>query len=463
MLFNSVDYFVFLIVILFAYYKLNHKWRWLLLLAASYFFYGVWKVEFLGLILFSTTIDYLCGIGISQSNSKKKRKWLLWLSLFSNLSILYVFKYLDFSITAVNDIFSQDFVLYNLVLPMGISFYTFQTMSYSIDVYKGDIKAEKHFGYFALYVTFFPQLVAGPIERASRLLPQLKQKVEFNWNNISDGLKMVLIGLFKKVVIADRIAQLVNEVYNNQAEYNGAILIIATVGFAIQIYCDFSGYSDIAIGSARMLGVNLMDNFKTPYFSKSLQEFWTRWHISLSQWFRDYVYIPLGGSKVVKWRWRYNLLITFLVSGFWHGANWTFIVWGGIHGVILILEKIKVKQFSYRIYKIGKMLFVFSVVCFAWIFFRANSMSDAIDIIHKMMTSFVKNGLIADFKSTGISLINTIILLYAITILFVLDWLNFQKKKVNNEYIRLFGMIVLLFSILTMGVTEVKEFIYFQF
>lgn len=370
---------------------------------------------------------------------------------------------MDFSITAINDVFSQHFVLYNLVLPMGISFYTFQTMSYSIDVYKGNVQAEKHFGYFALYVTFFPQLVAGPIERASRLLPQLRKQVEFNWINISEGLKMVLIGLFKKAVIADRIAQLVNEVYNNQTEYNGAVLIIATVGFAIQIYCDFSGYSDIAIGSARMLGVNLLDNFKTPYFSKSLQEFWTRWHISLSQWFRDYVYIPLGGNKVVKWRWRYNLIITFLVSGFWHGANWTFIIWGGIHGLMLIAEKIKIKQPKSSIYQLGKIVFVFMVVCFAWIFFRANSISDAQEIIYKIFTSFSKNGFYADFKSTGISLVNTIILLYAITTLFVLDWLNYHKKKINNDYVRIFGMVVLLFSVLAMGITEVKEFIYFQF
>ncbi|WP_258542665.1 MBOAT family O-acyltransferase [Parvicella tangerina] len=336
-------------------------------------------------------------------------------------------------------------------------------MSYSIDVYKGNIKAERHLGYFALYVTFFPQLVAGPIERASRLLPQLKKKVHYNPTNLSNGIKLVLIGLFKKVVIADRISLFVNEVYNNSGDYEGFVLILATIAFAIQIYCDFSGYSDIAIGSARMLGIKLMTNFQTPYFSSSLKEFWTRWHISLSQWFRDYVYIPLGGNRVVKWRWYYNLMITFLISGLWHGANWTFIVWGGIHGLMLVLETINLKMPDFKLYRFLKIVFVFSVVCLAWVFFRANTISDAGVIVSKIFSSTTKVGIVEDFKSTGISLLNTLILMYGVTILMILDWLNFKNIVITKSYLKLLGSLVLLFSIIALGITEVKEFIYFQF
>ncbi|MCL4856946.1 MAG: MBOAT family protein, partial [Flavobacteriales bacterium] len=270
-----------------------------------------------------------------------------------------------------------------LLLPVGISFYTFQTMSYSIDNYNEKIKPERHLGIFALFVTFFPQLVAGPIERASNLLPQFHKKQLFDYDRISNGLGLMLWGLFKKVVIADRLAIVVNEIYNNPNDYNGLTLVVGTIFFAFQIYCDFSGYSDIAIGAARVLGFDLMKNFNYPYFSKSINEFWKRWHISLSTWFRDYVYIPLGGNRRIKWRWYYNLFITFLISGLWHGANWTFIVWGIIHGTILIIETITIKkETSNNKFKNGLlMLKTFIIVCLSWVFFRANNIQDAFSIL----------------------------------------------------------------------------------
>ena len=269
-----------------------------------------------------------------------KRKWL-YLSLLTNLGILFGFKYFNFINDNLQQLFDQINVFYNVpafdvLLPVGISFYTFQTLSYTIDVYNGKTKAQKHLGVFAVFVSFFPQLVAGPIERSHRLLPQFFIKHEFNYDRVRHGLQQMIWGFFKKVVIADRLAIVVDGVYNNLDDYSGLALIVATIFFTFQIYCDFSGYSDIAIGSARVMGFELMDNFKRPYFSKSISEFWKRWHISLSTWFRDYLYIPLGGNKVVKWRWYYNLFITFLVSGFWHGANWTFIAWGALHGIYLI-------------------------------------------------------------------------------------------------------------------------------
>ncbi|MBL4653924.1 MAG: MBOAT family protein, partial [Flavobacteriales bacterium] len=341
-----------------------------------------WKAEYIILIAVSTIIDYIVAINIYKSKFKFIRKILLGISLVLNLGILFAFKYFNFFSQSILDSFNYfnifyDVDFFDLLLPVGISFYTFQTLSYTIDVYRGKSKPETHLGIFALYVSFWPQLVAGPIERSTHLIPQFHQNHTFDYKRVVDGLRLMLWGFFKKIVIADRLAVYVNQVYNHPGWYDGFTVIFATVFFAFQIYCDFSGYSDIAIGSARIMGYDLMDNFNRPYFSKSIREFWSRWHISLSTWFRDYLYIPLGGNRVVKWRWHYNLFITFLISGLWHGANWTFIVWGGLHGIYLIVE-LKTNSILEPVRNLNKwyskftmVLFTFGLVLFSWIFFRA--------------------------------------------------------------------------------------------
>lgn len=473
MLFNSFEFLVFFIVLVLAYYSLPHKYRWLLLLLASYFFYGFWEWHYLGLILISTVIDYLAGLGIYNSKSKGKKRSFLLISLLSNLGILMTFKYYNFFIENINSISNANFSYLHFLLPVGISFYTFQTMSYSLDLYNGKLeKPEKHFGRFALFVTFFPQLVAGPIERASHLLPQFQRKVKLEYDNLSKGLSIILWGLFKKVVIADRLSIFVDEIYNNLGEYGSFAYILATIFFAFQIYCDFSGYSDIAIGSARVLGFELNINFNKPYLAKSLREFWQRWHISLSSWFRDYVYIPLGGNKTVKWRWYYNIMITFLISGFWHGAQWTFIIWGLIHGIILVTEY----QFSKRkgqelgpFKKMSKILLTFTIVCLTWVFFRANSFSDALLILESLV-----NINSYDFNSIGLYIVpmarNTVypidILLGVFFICFLViaeirfSYSSFFKlPEVIKKAIYLIGIIL----ILTLGVFNTNAFIYFQF
>jgi len=341
MLFNSIEFIIFFPIVVAAYFALPGKFRWILLLIASYYFYMCWNYNYIILILISTFIDYFAGLGMGKTKVQLKKNLLLILSLTANLGLLFFFKYLNFFSVNLNAFFDQINIFYNVpqydyLLPVGISFYTFQTLSYTIDVYSGKKEPEKHFGIFALYVSFFPQLVAGPIERSTRLLPQFYKHYKIDYVRIRDGVLLMVWGFFKKVVIADRLSEYVNTVYNNADNYGGFHDIIATFFFGTQIYCDFSGYSDIAIGSAMVLGYDLMLNFRRPYLSRSIKEFWSRWHISLSTWFRDYLYIPLGGNRVVKWRWYYNLFITFLISGLWHGANWTFVVWGALHGFYLL-------------------------------------------------------------------------------------------------------------------------------
>ncbi|WP_342039373.1 MBOAT family O-acyltransferase [Pontibacter indicus] len=477
------------------FFLLPHRFRWLLLLVASYTFYMFWRVDYAIILVISTLIDYLCSLMMDRHpvEATSKRKPWLWVSLFTNLATLFTFKYYNFFNTAAKDLADVLGVSYaapafELLLPMGISFYTFQTMSYTIDVYYGRQKAEKHFGIFALFVTFFPQLVAGPIERAGNLIDQLKEKHEFNYERVTSGLKLMAWGLFKKVVIADRLAVMVNQVYNNPTDYEGIPLIIATVFFAFQIYCDFSGYSDIAIGSAQVMGFRLMENFRRPYFSKSIREFWSRWHISLSTWFRDYLYIPLGGNRVVKWRWYYNIFIVFLVSGFWHGANWTFIVWGALHGFYQIFGFLTAKQRDTAVellglgrnrifYKFIQVGTTFSLVCLAWVFFRANNISDAWYITTHMFSGFGESAREIMFNVNGAWIKyllfnqppNTIALsLFFIIILLVIEY--FHRKDLLNSGVNSLPTIArwgfyyfLLITIITLGVFKSNEFIYFQF
>ena len=333
MTFNSWQFLIFLPVVVLLYWIVPNKFRWILLLIASYIFYLFWNVKLIFLILFTTGISYISAILINKSkNDKIKKLWLI-ITLISCLGVLFFFKYFTFIANSIIDLINLGSnnipqLTFSLLLPVGISFYTFQTLSYVIDVYRGKINPEYHLGYYALYVVYFPQLVAGPIERPENLLPQLRQERTFDSNDLFTGLRISIVGFFKKVVIADTVAIVVNSVYNNLGYANGITIIIATVLFAIQIYCDFSGYTDIAIGVARMMGIKLNDNFNQPYLATSIRDFWKRWHISLTSWFTDYVYIPLGGSRCKFYRWAINVMIVFLLSGLWHGAAWTFVIWG---------------------------------------------------------------------------------------------------------------------------------------
>jgi D-alanyl-lipoteichoic acid acyltransferase DltB (MBOAT superfamily) len=422
---------------------------------------------------------------MSKIESKAKRKKWLYLSIISNLGILFGFKYFNFFSENIQHIFNQYNILYeipffNALLPVGISFYTFQTLSYTIDVYNNKTQAQKHLGVFAVYVSFFPQLVAGPIERSNHLLPQFFEKHEFSYSRVKSGLQKMLWGFYKKIVIADNLAILVDGVYNNIDNYSGIALIVATIFFTFQIYCDFSGYSDIAIGSARVMGFELRENFKRPYFSKSIQEFWQRWHITLSSWFKDYLYIPLGGNRVIKWKWYYNILITFLLSGLWHGANWTFIIWGGLHGSYLILAIIfktrknniseKIKSFSPILNRLLDVSITFILVAFAWIFFRANNLTDALYVLNNIMPELSEYSNVGtQFRGIGLYLNDIIKCLLLIILLIGFStyersgnvWNKLQKK---SKLIRWVLYYFLIYGLLFLAPhSTINNFIYFQF
>lgn len=469
MLFNAVPYLIFLPIVVGVYYVLPTRWRWLLLLISSYFFYAYWKVEYLALIVLSTLVDYIVSHLISRTNREVLRKVWLGLSLSTNLGLLFLFKYLklflppkdlmQLSIKAAESplLGELQYALY-LVIPVGISFYTFQTLSYTLDVYYGRIKPEKHLGKFALFVSFFPQLVAGPIERFSHLRPQLDGLVLWSRKNLTNGLRLILFGFFLKIGIADNLAQTVNAVYDNPENYSSINILLGTFLFGFQIYGDFAGYSLIAQGSALLLGVNLMDNFRTPYLATSISEFWKRWHISLSTWFRDYLYIPLGGNRV-KWiRWIINILFVFAISGFWHGAEWTFLIWGGIHGMLYLVERLAsaVVQQSKLTKGLG-WLFTFFFVCLAWVFFRAGNL-DAVSTIWK--------NLISGEGHTPLEFPVAFILPAVVFLFFELALYNKRFDSwmdQRNVVIRWAIYLILLFCITVLGGAINHPFIYFQF
>jgi len=397
MLFNSFHFLIFFVVVTSLYFALPYNRRWLLLLIGSCYFYMAFVPIYILILGFTILVDYFAGIYIENA-AGKKRKLLLIFSLIANIGVLVVFKYYNF----INHNFSfllQGFGVTNpipflaILLPIGLSFHTFQAMSYTIEVYRGNQKAERHFGIYALYVMFYPQLVAGPIERPQNLLHQFREKYDFDYDRVTSGLQLMAWGLFKKAVIADRLAIVTDTVYNNPQHYNSLSLIMATVFFTFQIFCDFSGYSDMAIGVARIMGFKLMTNFNNPYQSKSVHEFWKRWHISLSTWFKDYLYITLGGNRVTIPRWYLNLFIVFLVSGLWHGASWTFVIWGALHGFYLVfsLATKKIRQKFNKLFHLHKLPFLpalttFVLVAFAWIFFRANGVHTALYISKHIFT-----------------------------------------------------------------------------
>lgn len=465
MLFNSFGFLVFFPVVCILYFILPYKYRWAFLLLASYYFYMNWKPIYALLIFGSTLVTYFSSILIYkyQYQNSKKRLFLI-LSLILNFGVLFVYKYFNFvneSIYQLLDFLSIRWSVPKLdvLLPVGISFYTFQAVGYTIDVYRGNLKPERNIGIYALFVSFFPQLVAGPIERAENLLPQFRQKFDIDTIRISAGLKQMLWGFFMKVVVADRISIYVDAVYNNVGQHNGTTLLLATLLFAVQIYCDFGGYSNIAIGAAKIMGFTLMENFKRPYFAKSVSEFWKRWHISLSTWFRDYFYIPLGGNRVSFSRHLLNLFLTFLVSGIWHGANWTFVIWGALHGGYLIIEVIKNRFLRLHTFPFLDNILTLSLVIFAWIFFRANDISDASLIVNKIFTAHGR--LFLDKTTLAYSLVGIIIL-------FLKDLkdeysLNFNFSTSRKKPIRYFYYVTMISIILLFGVFDGGQFIYFQF
>lgn len=469
MIFNSIAFLIFLPIVFVLYWFVanrNLKLQNFLVVVASYVFYGWWDYRFLSLIFFSTVVDYTVGLKLSKEESKVKRKSLLWISIVVNLGFLGFFKYYDFFLDNFITAFSLlGFELktntLNIILPVGISFYTFQTLSYTIDVYNKKLEPTKDFIAFTAFVSFFPQLVAGPIERAKNLLPQFYSKRVFSQEQFSSGMKLIILGFFMKLVVADRVAIYVDVIYNNVHFHEGLSFIVATVFFAFQIYGDFAGYSLIAIGTAKLFGFNLMENFRRPYFSSSVSEFWKRWHISLSSWFRDYLYIPLGGNRVSKKRLLFNLLITFLISGLWHGAAWTFIIWGALNGVYLIIEVSFLKNRSRNFFNI---LITFVFINFSWIFFRANSISDAVYIINSIFTNPGKL-----YIGSGFDVITPFYSVIAISILLLME---LKKEYFDNKIslsLNKYGIIrnvyytFILFVILYIGVFGKSQFIYFQF
>jgi len=476
MLFNSIEFLIFLPTVFILYWFVlnkNLKIQNTLVLLSSYLFYGWWDYRFLSLIFLSTVVDYIIGINIPKQNSEKNQKLLLWSSVLFNLSVLGFFKYYNFFVDSWVELFSllgyeiKSIWTLNIILPVGISFYTFQTMSYTIDIYRKNLEPTKDFISFATFVSFFPQLVAGPIERASNLLPQILKKREFQYYQVKEGLKLILWGMFKKVVIADSLAPIVEDIFSNYEDFGGGTLWLGSIYFSFQIYCDFSGYSDIAIGTSKLFGFELMSNFKYPYFSRNIGEFWRRWHISLSTWFRDYLYIPLGGSQEGKWKSIRNIFIIFLVSGFWHGANWTFIFWGLFHSILFLPSFIFNKNRKYTssitaeekllpsLEEFINLIITFLLVTIGWVFFRSETIGDSFSYLNSMTSNI-----------NDINHLSPKIGIYILFLVFV-DWTQrFNERNLFFNFPKFFFrifVIICVFLILINFKNESQQFIYFDF
>lgn len=493
MLFNSLAFAIFMPIVFILYWAIPQKYRWIVLLIASYYSYMSWNPKYVLLILLTTAVSYICGIYVEKIESAKGKKWCIVIALVVSLGVLFFFKYFNFFSESVCSILQSIAipmhpVTLKVILPVGISFYTFQSLSYVLDVYRGEVTPQRNFFKYALFISFFPQLVAGPIERTQNLMPQLFEDRKFDPDKASEGLRLMLVGFVKKLVIADALSRYVDLVFDNVHYYFGMTFIFAAILFTFQIYCDFSGYSDIAIGTAKLLNVDLMTNFKSPYFATSIKDFWSRWHISLSTWFRDYVYIPLGGSRVSKARHQFNLIFTMLVSGLWHGADWSFVVWGGLHGIYQAVEGAAVKRLNKnkkpeeegktvsagkaRLIAVVKTVWTFALVSFAWIFFRANNMSDALYVVTHLHNGMLHLG--NAFWKTMIDLQLNYTTLFkivaAIAVLMVYDYFN-RERDLCHEFsrvkmpVRWLVYIVLVVTLVTLklhgGTTQ--NFIYFQF
>ena len=479
MLFNSLNFAIFLPIVFLLYWfatKGNLKLQNILLLVSSYFFYACWDWRFLFLLVFSTLLDYFTGIKMSDAKNQKSKKFWFWLNISINLGFLGVFKYYNFFVesfaSALDNIgFHVNPWSLKVILPVGISFYTFHGLSYVIDIYKDRIKAEKNFIDYSVFVSFFPLLVAGPIERATHLLPQIQKKRTFDYSKAVDGLRQILWGLFKKVVIADQCAVYANQIFNNSADYSGSTLVLGAIFFAFQIYGDFSGYSDIALGTARLFGIELLRNFSFPYFSRDIAEFWRRWHISLSTWFRDYLYIPLGGSKGSMWIKVRNTFVIFIVSGFWHGANWTFIVWGFLNALYIMpsiifntnrtnLEIVAKGKYFPNLKDIFSIGITFGLTVFAWIFFRAESLNHAINYISEIFS----------YTLLSIPTVRPANLLVLLLLLFVVvEWIGregeYALANIGVQWYKPLSWVMYYVIILCIYFFQSsgQQFIYFQF
>lgn len=485
MIFNSLEFLIFFPIVLLGYFLLPKRMKWVFLLAASYFFYMIWNPPLIFLILFTTLVSYIGGIRIERSEKKSVRKFWLIATLVTSLGVLFFFKYFNFladSAVSLANLFGADadFVALRLILPVGISFYTFQTLSYVIDIYRGDIKAETHFGWYALFVSFFPQLVAGPIERPENLLPQLKEDHRLEAENAYFGLRKMAVGFFKKIVVADLLAEFVNAIYNNAGEATGLGVIIASALFSVQIYCDFSGYTDIAIGCARVMGIRLMQNFNRPYSARSIKEFWARWHISLSSWFKDYIYIPLGGNRCSKPRRYFNIFVVFFVSGFWHGASWTFVLWGMLHGVYQIIgaltlplrtklyEKLKIDT-DCAAFAWWQKTVTFTLVALSWLLFRANAITDTGILTKALFTSWEAGFFRETMTAMNITPTSALIAIFATAIMVMLDRIcEKEKAPAKSRFSLEFTTVTLAITVavawmLLLSVGGASAFIYFQF
>jgi alginate O-acetyltransferase complex protein AlgI len=486
MLFNSIQFLVFFIVVTLAYFSLSWRGRWILLLAASCYFYMVFKPVFI-LILFGTiVIDYYAGIWIAKTQDQKQKKLLLIISLISNIGILCFFKYYNFLEDSFNhmlqtigfrpmvphleNVIPQQVLAWmvdnanHILLPIGLSFHTFQAMSYTIEVYRGNQEPERHFGIYALYVMFYPQLVAGPIERPQNMLHQFHSYFKYDFELVKSGLMQMAFGFFKKIVIADRLSQVVDYAYLHPSEQNGLTLTVAAVFYSFQIYCDFSGYSDIAIGAARVMGFTLMDNFRSPYESKSIAEFWGRWHISLSTWFRDYLYIPLGGNRKGEFNKYRNQLIVFLVSGLWHGSSWHFVIWGALHGVYQVtaalrdkwLKKAGISLPDNPLTRISGILTTFVLVTLAWVFFR-NDLRKSLIILKKIPTLSLADKIHSPF--------NHVEMWFCVFLMLFLLIKEHYYQNIPTKNTAAFFILFTTLSFATyfLGVFVTNQFIYFQF
>lgn len=491
MSFSSISFIFFMTAVFLIYWALPHKYRWMALLAANVFFYASWDIRYLAVILFTTIVSYFGAIFLEKAQTPRKKKWLLTAGILLTLFFLLLFKYANFTLYSVEKVLKlfavpvQEITL-RLLMPVGISFYTFQMVGYIVDVYKGKIAAEHHFGKYAVFVSFFPNIASGPIERAGNVLPQIEKEKKFDYTAAVYGMRLILLGLLKKLVFADSMSKYVDVIFDNATNYSGLSFILATLMFTFQIYCDFSGYSDMAVGVAKLLGFDLMTNFRYPYLSSSIKEFWSRWHISLSTWFRDYVYIPLGGNRVSKVHRNINLMVTFLASGLWHGASWTFVLWGGIHGACQVVEN-TVKEWkkkhraalneteqdagktgaASKISHLGKVLLTFCIVSFAWMFFRANSISDAVYILRHMFLGGSLQTAMAEMTMSWLSVAKTGA---AIVFLMIYDFFS-QKYDLLKELDRLklplrwliYIATAVLIIVLKIHNGTTQEFIYFKF
>lgn len=489
MLFNSIDFLIFFPIVVLIYYLFPKKFRYLWLLFSSYYFYMCWNVKYVALLITSTLVTYVCGILVEKAEKKSTAKACIAVSLIINLGILFVFKYFDFSVTILAQIFEKlhltvKMPVLNLLLPVGISFYIFQAIGYIIDVYRGEISAERNPFRYALFVSFFPQLVAGPIERSKNLLPQLEKQEKFNFEKARDGFLLMLWGFFLKIVIADRIALVVDIVYGDVETYSGIYIALATILFAFQIYCDFYGYSTIAVGAAKILGIELMENFKAPYLSVSVSDFWRNWHISLTSFFKDYVYIPLGGNKKGKIRKYVNKIIVFLLSGLWHGASLSFVIWGGLNGLFQVLGEILLpirkrlaKILHYDSEKAGGKLLggivTFLLVDFSWLFFRAGNLKYSINVLQHMFPLdnpwILFDGSLYNIMDRK----NLLLLFFCLLILFISDICKLKNISIRqivqkqDYWFRCLFIVFAVLAILVFGMYgpeyDAKNFIYFQF